>query len=317
MKKWWLLGILVLGFFLSRAQSNFFFGHYMFNPSYLNPGWSGSEQQAFVAFQHRSQWVGYSSSFDGSGGAPNTQMLTGIVPIRGFVISSIGINISNDNLGPQSNFQVQLPLTYTLELRKGQLHLGAAPGVFSQTQKFNQLRPNEPDPLIQGGSEVQTKFNLSAGLFYSSNDGWFMGLGAVNLMRPGFDFGQEGLSNKQELSIAMHGGYSFKINDDLKIAPTALIRSNLTNVTFDLGGIVTLREKMWGGLSYRRDESAIIYLGYGFLEDNRLKVGYSFDFVFQNQAAKAPTSHEIFIRYDLPDLVFGGRKTVKTPRFTF
>lgn len=317
MKKWWLAGIFILGLLVSQAQNNFFFGHYMFNPSYLNPSWIGSEQQAFVAFQHRSQWLGYSSSFDGSGGAPNTQMLTGVVPVRNFFISSVGINLSNDNLGPQSNFQVQVPITYTFELRNGQFHIGIAPGIFSQTQRFNLLRPNEPDPLIQGGREVQTRFNLSSGIYYSSNSGWFVGAGATNLLRPGFDFGESGIDNRQEVSLTAHGGYSMDISSGVKLSPTIMVRSNLSSITFDIGGILTLGDKMWGGLSYRRGESAILYLGYGLMENNRLKVGYSFDYVFQEQEAKAPTSHEIFIRYDLPDLVFGGRKTVKTPRFTF
>lgn len=318
MNKWWLSGIFFLcGLTFSEAQSNVFFGHYMFNPSYLNPGWAGGEQKAFVAFQHRSQWLGYSSSFDGSGGAPNTQMLTGIVPVRDFFISSVGLILSNDNLGPQTNIQLQVPITYSMQFRRGQLSIGIAPGLFSQTLNFNELRPNEPDPLIQGGKQIQTEFNLASGVFYTSGQGWFVGLGAINLLRPGFDFGQAGLSNRQEISGTVHGGYNMKISDKVKLAPTVLIRSNLASTSFDIGAILTLNERVWGGLSYRRGESAILYLGYGLLEENKLKLGYSFDFIFQGQQAKAPTTHEIFLRYELPELVFGGRKSVKTPRFTF
>lgn len=317
MRKWSIAVFLLMSCVISQAQSNIFFGHYMFNPSYLNPAWVGSQQQAFVALQHRTQWLAYSSSFDPSGGAPSTQMFTGVVPVRNFIFSSLGINISNDNLGPQNNIQLQLPLSYSISLKRGMLNLGIAPGFLNQVQNFNILRPNEPDPLISGGREVQTKMNLSSGLFYSSNDDWFVGVGVINLLRPGFDFGQVGLNNKQEISTSLLGGFSFSLNNGLKVTPNVLVRSNFKNFTFDLGGILTISNKMWGGLSYRKNESVILYLGYNLLEENKLKVGYSFDYVFQNQNAKAPTTHEFFLKYALPDLVFGGRKSVKTPRFSY
>ena len=101
------------------GQNGFFFGHYMFNQSNINPSWSGSEQSGYVAFQHRSQWAGYSSTFDGQGGAPSTQMITAVAPIRNFPLSSIGINIVNDNLGAVSDFHAILPITYTFRLGSG------------------------------------------------------------------------------------------------------------------------------------------------------------------------------------------------------
>ncbi|MFY0607935.1 MAG: type IX secretion system membrane protein PorP/SprF [Cyclobacteriaceae bacterium] len=302
---------------LAYAQNSFFFGHYMFNPTNLNPSWSGAENTGYVAFQHRSQWAGYATSFDGSGGAPNSQMLTLGVPVRNLPISSLGLNVVTETLGALTNFQALLPITYSRQLAKGNLHIGIAPGVFSQTQNFNLFRANDPnDDLIQGGREVQTKFNMSAGVLFQSKKNWFLGLGAVNLMQPGFDFGKS-IENKQKISYSLIGGYTLSISEVLEIGPTILIRTNTVSSTFDLGGIMTLNQKMWVGLSYRKSESAIIYLGYKLLQDNRLSVGYSFDYVIQNRDAKAATSHELFLRYDLPDLVLGGRKRVVTPRFSF
>lgn len=300
-----------------KAQNVPYFGHYMFNPSYLNPGWGGGEQEAFAAFQHRSQWLGYSTSFDGPGGAPTTQMLTTIVPIRGFVLSSLGVNVINDNLGPVSNLHLMVPITYTLDLNNAVLSIGVAPGVFSQTLKFDELRFNQPDPLDLGSRQTQASPNLNAGLFFRNNKGLFLGAGVQNILEPGFSFGSDSIDNIQAMNIALHGGVSLKATDNLTISPTIMVRTDLNVFTFDIGGIVTWSNKMWGGLSYRRSESMILYLGYSLLENNRLKVGYSFDYVFQEQTAKAATSHEIFVRYDLPDLVFGGRKKVKTPRFSF
>lgn len=318
MKKWGLLGLLAVCAIGAKTQNNYLFSHYMFNPAYFNPGWIGSERQAYAAFQHRSQWLGYETSFDGPGGSPSTQLLTAMAPFQNFLISSVGITISNDNLGPVANLQVQLPVAYSMEFRNGTLSLGLAPGIFSQTLKFDEFRFNDPtDPLNHGSREVQTKPDLSAGVFYQARNSLFVGVGAANILRPGFDFGIDSLENFQKTSFALHGGYTLHVNDNLDLSPTVLVRSDLAGYTFDVGAIATFNKKMWAGFSYRMEEAVIFYLGYSLLPDNKLKVGYAFDYVINGQRGKAATSHEIFIRYDLPDLVFGGKKAVKTPRFSF
>lgn len=318
MKRWWLSGLLAVFSFWVNAQNNFLFSHYMFNPTYFNPGWIGSETESFVAFQHRSQWIGYNTSFDGAGGSPSTQLLTAVVPFQNFFISSVGLTISNDNLGPVSNFQVQLPLSYSKDFRRGTLSIGVAPTVFSQTLKFDELRFNDTtDPLNTGRRETQTKPDLSAGIFYSARNSLFFGVSALNILEPSYDFGKEVIENRREMSFAGHGGYTFVITNNLNLSPSVLVRTDLRGFTFDFGAIATYNNKMWGGISYRREESAIVYLGYNLLEDEKLKVGYAFDYVLQGREAKSATSHEIFVRYDLPDLVFGGKKAVKTPRFSF
>ena len=85
----------------------------------------------------------------------------------------------------------------------------------------------------------------------------------------------------------------------------------------DISGIATYKNIMWGGMSYRRSEAVVLLVGYNFLPNQVLKIGYSFDYVVKDQDAKSPTSHEIFLRYDLPGFILGGRKEVKTPRFSF
>ena len=51
------------------------------------------------------------------------------------------------------------------------------------------------------------------------------------------------------------------------------------------------------------------------MERNRLKLGFALDLVIQENQAKKATSQEIYLRYDLLDFVFGGKKKIKTPRF--
>lgn len=319
MKKFAISIVILMGVSCAQAQSTPFFGHYMFNPVNFNPAWAAGEDKGFVAFQHRSQWFGYSSTFDGSGGAPNTQMLTVLAPIKNFPISTVGINLINDNLGPITNLEAGVPLTFSKSLKSGLIGIGATPILFSQTLNGEDYRPNEPDdPFIPlGGRQTEIAVNLNAGLFYRSNKGFFVGAGIQNILEPGFDFGVQGLENKLKMTYAAHAGYTVNLRNALTVSPTVLVRSDLNNYSFDLGGIITIGERVWTGISYRRQESAILYLGYALMDNKELKVGYSFDYVFVDQDAKAATTHELFLRYDLPNLVFGGKKKVKTPRFSF
>lgn len=304
------------------AQSDPFFSHYMFNPSYYNQGWMGEATTAFVSFQHRSQWAGYTSSFDGSGGEPSSQLLTFIVPVDRF-ISSAGINIIRDNQGPTSSTWIRAGGAYSFSIRQGEISVGVMPGLVSRRLNFDKLRfenPNDPFASAQG-SETQTKPDLALGVFFHSFSGYFGGIGLNHLLAPSFNFnitasGSSG-SNQFKRTYYIHGGKKIQINRDLEVTPTFLVKTDRAGYSVDISGMATYKSTMWGGISYRQSEAAVLLIGYSFLPNKELKVGYSFDYVVKDQEAKQPTSHEIFIRYDLLGFILGGRKEVKTPRFSF
>lgn len=316
-------GLILIGSILTFSaigQNDFFFNHYMFNPSYYNPAWVGVESEAFVTGHHRSQWLGYESSFDGSGGAPSSQLVSLVVPARG-KIAGLGLSLSNDRVANLTNLQARFSVSTKKEFRFGNLFIGLMPSIFSQSLDFSQFRPVEPEPGLSQGKESQIKFDLNAGLYFQSNRNYFIGFSAVNILEPTFDYGGQlsgsnNLSNAISTNYIISGGTSIGISRDFVFKPTTLIRTDFKSYTFELSGIAYYQEKMWGGLSFRRSESISLLMGYAFLE-NQLHFGYAFDYVIKDREAKQPTSHEIYIRYNLPNLVFGGRKAVKTPRFNF
>lgn len=319
MNRVWLMLCFVWLSLPGRAQSQFFFNHYMLNPSFFNPAWVGTESIASATFQYRSQWTGYNTTFDGAGGAPSTQLLSVVLPVVDFPISGLGLNVSNDNLGPLANQQIQISTSYALTMRKGTLRVGIMPGLYGRTLKFDQLRFNDvTDPYNIQQRETQLKPDFSAGLFYQSNNKFLVGLSGLNLLESNFDFGlADSLGNQIKRSYYLFLARPISFSPEISILPNVMIRSNFSGFTFDLGAMIFLNEKIWGGISYRLEESIILYFGYSMLKDNALKLGYSFDYVIQNQDAKQVTSNEIFLKYDLPNLIFGGKKSVKTPRFAF
>jgi hypothetical protein len=65
------------------------------------------------------------------------------------------------------------------------------------------------------------------------------------------------------------------------------------------------------------DESISGLLGYGFGTDNRYRIGYAFDFIAFNQAARAFSSHEIMLSLRLPKSVPLVRPAIRTPRYSY
>lgn len=299
---------------LGFGQNDFFFNHYMFNPSYYNPAWVGTEDQAFAAAHHRSQWAGYDATFDPEG-APTTQLLSLVVPVKS-TFSGVGISIANDRVGPINSIQARISVSAKKTFSFGDLSFGLMPAINSQALDPNYRAADNPDPFIPDGKQSQIKPNLHTGIYFQSRKDYFVGASIENLLQPSFDYGTPA-SNEIPISYILMGGTSMGLMRDLILNPTIMVRSDLNTYTYDISAVAVYQERMWGGLAFRRAESLSLLLGYSFLEDNKLKAGYSFDYVIKDKDAKQPTSHEVFIRYDLPDLVFGGRKAVKTPRFTF
>ena len=309
-----ILGSIVLSLPI-QAQNDSFVSFSIMNPTLHNPAWVGNDRMAHVALQVRSQWTGYKTSFDGKGGAPSSLVFNMSVPIAK-KFSGIGISLLNESIGPINNIAINLPLSYKINLNGSELILGLMPGIISRSQDFNDLRFNDPnDPFNIGTKETQTLFNLALGALYSLPRNSYVGLSISNLMQPEFNYGLSGFSNKIFTNYTLMLGAFRTIKKGFELRPNLVVKTDLNTLTFDLGVQVQYNTRMWLGTTYRWSEALVVMGGYSLMERNRLKLGYALDLVIQESRAKKATSQEIFIRYDLIDFVFGGKKKVKTPRF--
>jgi hypothetical protein len=93
------------------------------------------------------------------------------------------------------------------------------------------------------------------------------------------------------------------------------VKTDFNEFSYDLGVIATLRNTMWGGLSFRGSEALNLLVGYSLLKDKSLKLGSAIDFVVVDKAAKENFSLEVMLTYELPVSVGAGKKIVRTPRY--
>ena len=314
MKKTFLLFFIVGSFQASLyGQQDPQFTHYMFNTLFYNPGYAGVEGVTKFTAIHRSQWLGYQPTF-GSGGAPTTQIVSFSTPIYK-IKSGFGAYIINDRLGPQNNLEAQASYAYHLPLKGGKLSFGMKAGMYSQTVNFSLYRPiDQNDPILKSsGKESQVRPDLGMGVFFQ-REKYYAGLSFNHLIKSTFDFG---LSQRNALQphVYLTGGYFYEVNFDLRFQFSTLIKSDFTKTTFELGGIAYYKDTLWGGLSFRQSEAAIVMIGYSLLKDKSLKLGYGLDYVIKDQDAKQPTSHELLLTYQLPVNPASGKKVVRTPRY--
>jgi type IX secretion system PorP/SprF family membrane protein len=295
------------------AQQDALFTQYMFNNLYLTPAFAGVDGVTRFSAIHRSQWLGYQSSF-GDGGAPTTTMASFNTPIYK-LRSGAGVYILNDKLGPQNNLEAQVSYAYHLGIKENKLSFGIKVGMYSQTINGKYYRYiQEGDPLIVEGKESQVRPDIGLGLFYRTEK-YYAGIGFNHLLRSQFDFGADSVRGALANHINFTGGYFYEVSFDLKLQFTTNVRSDLNKTQFDLAAIAYIKDTMWGGLAFRQSEAASLLLGYSLLKDKSLKLGTAVDFIVKDQAAKENFSLEVMLSYDLPVNPGSGKKVVRTPRY--
>ncbi len=295
------------------AQQDPIFTQYMFNNLYLTPAHAGVDGVTRFSAIHRSQWIGYQSSF-GDGGAPMTQMITFNTPIYRLK-SGAGVYVLNDRLGPVNNLEAQVSYAYHLGIKESKLSFGIKAGIYSQSINGDKYRPiQKDDPLIISGKESQIRPDLGVGVFYRSEK-YYAGIGFNHLLRSEFDYGVDPAKTALTNHLNITGGYFYEVSFDLKLQLSGVVRSDLNTSQIDFAGIAYHKDTMWGGLAFRQGEALSLLLGYALLKDKSLKLGSAVDLVIVDTQAKENFSLEFMVMYDLPTIPNAGKKVVRTPRY--
>jgi type IX secretion system PorP/SprF family membrane protein len=304
----------------ASAQQDAQFSQYMFNGFYLNPAVAGADGKANFLLMHRTQWAGYGATFD-DGGSPQTQIFSATTPFVYLPNSGVGLHAVRDVRGPVSSLEVQLSFAYHIALgNSGKLSIGARGGLYNQTidgNKFRFVDPNDPirESLI-GNTFTASKPDMGFGVWYAQED-FYAGVSVNHLLASKINFGIESLNNALARNLYITGGYNYVLNDQWLLQPSLLVKTlpenGLKTTSMELSVLGTYNQKFWGGLAYRQSDAATVMIGMYPTKDNRMRVGYAFDYTIAGKQGKAPTSHEIFFSYGLPVKRYP-KPTQETPR---
>ncbi len=313
------LTIFILSGSATFAQQDAQLSQYMFNPLYINPAAAGMDGVVNFQLHYRNQWSGYQTSLDGSGSL-GTQIFTASMPLNG-LHSGIGIQFVNDKTPSGAGYQnMLLSYSYQIGLSSGAvISIGAKGGFY--TKSFNsKFRPREPgDPIVDAltGSYNQTTSDFSVGAIYKAAN-YQIGASLNHVNSPTYKIGLDKIGTnpiKQVLNVI--GSFDYYLNDDIKVSPMALWKTDFNTNVLEGGAIFTYTDRYWLGGSYRLNDAGIIIAGISMLKNNALRLGYSLDLTTVGATAKAPISHEILLSYAIPaPRLLAGKKTpVRTPRF--
>ncbi|MFM7661803.1 MAG: type IX secretion system membrane protein PorP/SprF [Bacteroidota bacterium] len=267
------------------AQSSFYF----YNPMNYNPAYAGSRGSLNFTGVHRSQWVGWD-------GAPTTQFLSVHAPVARKHIG-IGGNLSYDRIGSRTNFTAMANFAYHMQLNSKDLRLslGASAGLNSNQHDFNNLSVSDQTDPIFISVYSATKPNFGLGAYLYSNRFYF-GFSVPHLLKS--SLGADTSNSFLQRHFYSAAGYAIPISTVFDLKPSLLVKYTANApMTIDFNLSAYFFKRFWVGGLYRMNEAIGINTSYQI--NNKLMVGYAFDFPFNKLSYKNWGSHEIVICIDL------------------
>ena len=264
------------------------YSQYLLNDFAVNPAVAGSNSFYEVKINQRNQWVGITD-------APRTLILTLNGPFKTKNVG-LGGTIYSDVVGPTRRSGSNFNYAYHLKIQKGlKLSLSLTAGIMQFSIDGSKVTTRDPGDTYfanQFLSSIVPGFGFSAYLYH---DDYFFGLSAPQLTQKKVSFFTvDHKLNALTPAYFITGGYRFKIGDDFKIEPSVLAKySNPAPMQFDFNTRVVYKDQVWLGSTIRIKDSFTGLIGFVFQQN--LLVGYSYDYTFSGLRKYSSGTHEIMV----------------------
>lgn len=296
--------LLLVCYSVVTAQQTPQYTQYMYNMSAVNPGYVYDNPEVIsTGLLYRKQWV----NIDGS---PSTANVFINKPFGDKI--EVSLNYINDRIGDAINVKndfVNLDFAYKLKLSKTfNMSYGVKLGLDSY--RINALDSNVADDQAFGGNLSTIQMNFGVGGFLFS-DNFYAGLSSPNLLPNRAKLGSLTVS-QDELIVYGIAGYVYDVSENVLLKPSAVFKQSIgAPLSFDLSFNSLLFKRFEAGVSYRYQESFSGLVGFRVTKD--LRIGYAYDFPFNNLNTTSAGSHEIMLLFDF-DLLKTGNN-FSSPRF--
>jgi len=299
-----------------KAQQNIQFTQYIFNSLSVNPAYAGYKEEWFAQMGLRAQWVGIDD-------APKT----GQVSIDGVLDPDnkkmgIGFQITADKLGPQSSNSAYLNYAYRLPLNSDgstRLSFGLGAGISQYGIDYSKLNPIDgTDQEVNRGTTRGFIPDTRFGVYFSTSR-WFLGASMMDLLA--------GILKEKNHEIIRHnrhmyfiGGGMIEMNEDIKLRPSVMVKEDFKGPTsLDVNTMIIFDERFWIGYAYRTGvklwnkdydqnqnlspSNSIGAIAQFFVND-KLRIGYSYDYNLNKLNTLQSGSHEITLGLTFPKHIY-------------
>ena len=251
-----------------QAQQDPNFTLYNFNMNIINPAFAGIKDSPELNLVYRSQFLGIDD-------APRTISMAYSKNVGKNL--GLGISLINDKVFILKQTDIAVDISYKIKMsEKTNLYFGLKAGGGFTNIDLSRANNQGIDPLF---SENQDFFNphIGAGLNIQ-NEKYYISISTPNLLK-----GERYEKKGNTPSIAINnshfyigGGYHFKINKNMLLTPTFMMR-NVEGApdSYDVGTFLDIQEKVIIGINYRIEEMSSIYTLLQIA--NKLKLGAAYD----------------------------------------
>jgi type IX secretion system PorP/SprF family membrane protein len=265
------------------------YSQYMLNEMAINPAVAGRDDFAEVRSNSRQQWVGITD-------APRTYMLT----LQGPVTSKhmgLGMNLFTDIVGPTRRTGLSFSYAYHLKLNKElNLSFGLSAGVLQWGIDGNKITLRE-----EGDTQLLTSYqttyvpDFGAGIYFYKKKKFYVGLAVPQLHQAQIKLYEGAYKNSTLASqFNFNGAYTFELGDDFDLEPSMLLKYEFpAPVKLDVGARCIYKDMIWLGGVYRHNDAFSMLLGY--MYQDYLLIGYSYDFTTTNLKRYSSGTHEVML----------------------
>lgn len=307
--KFQIILMLLLGFGTFKAQYDAMFTQYMFNEMFINPAYAGSKDAMSTTLLHRQQWLNFP-------GRPVTTSFSLHGPLMASKMG-LGLSVLNEKIGVLNRNLIYANYAYRIQTSaKGRLAFGLMAGIHNQVNRFADLKTTEVgDIQVAQNSPSTIAPNFGTGIYYNT-DRLYVGFSIPRMINDRVTFDTQGNAIKN-ISVSpdhfhyyLTGGYLFDAGESIKIKPQAMIKAVQNSpLQYDVNVNVLIVEKIWAGVGYRSNASAVGLLGAQITP--QLVASYSYDYGLNEIQKYSQGSHELAISYLFS---FKGRK-IASPRY--
>ncbi|MCC6369754.1 MAG: type IX secretion system membrane protein PorP/SprF [Bacteroidia bacterium] len=265
------------------------YSQYMLNQMALNPAVAGKDDFSEVRSNSRLQWVGITD-------APRTYMLTLQGPIKSKHMG-IGMSLFTDIVGPTRRTGFNLSYAYHLKL-KDDMHLsmGVYGGVLQWGIDGSKLTLHDDgDQQLLSTYQVTYVPDFGTGLYFYKKKRFYVGLSIPQLFQSQIKLYPGAYKNSKIVNhYNLNGAYTFDIGSDFKVEPSFLLKYEYpAPPKLDLGVRGIYKEQIWLGATFRTNDAASALIGY--MHEDHLMIGYSYDFTMTRLKKYSGGTHEIML----------------------
>lgn len=264
------------------------YSQYMINNFAMNPAVAGTQPYFEACSDNRYQWIGITD-------APRTYMLTFDGPITQQHIG-IGAYVFTDITGPTRRTGFTTTYSYHLKITKDvNLSMGLSAGILQFAVNGSQITVEETgDQALTGAMESVLVPDLGCGIYLYGTH-FYLGGAAPQIVKSRLQL--TSLSSAQN-ELATHfyitGGYNFDLGPNFSLDPCVVAKYVFpAPLQFDFSARLLYLKKFWLGGGYRTLDAAYAMIGYVY--QNNLTFGYSYDYPITDIRNYSFGTNEIFI----------------------